>query len=173
MKNQDTVAYMVLAQAFCYPSAGQIDDLKAGLERIPAGVTRTSLERFVEKISRLSIGDWEELHTRTLDLNPPAAPYVGFQTWGESYQRGVFLSKLNREMLEIGVDMEGELPDHLIPVLRYLGMVKKPLPDLIEILVPAVQRMQVVLRKADGDNPYGDLLDGILDLCKERNKEAA
>lgn len=173
MKTQDNIAYMVLAEAFCYPSADQRNDLMAGLDAMPAGAARTSLERFLGAISKLSLGEWEELHTRTLDLNPPAAPYVGFQTWGESYQRGVFLSKLNREMLETGVDMDGELPDHLVPVLRYLGAEEKPSPDLLEILVPAIQRMQGVLRKADRDNPYGDLLNGVLELCKELNKEAA
>ena len=55
-------------------------------------------------IAPLSLGEWEELHTRTLDLNPPAAPYVGYQIWGDSYQRGAFLAKMNRALVEAGVD---------------------------------------------------------------------
>ena len=59
---------------------------------------------FSADIDRLPLGAWEELHTRTLDLNPPAAPYVGYQTWGESYQRGAFLAKMNRALAETGMD---------------------------------------------------------------------
>ena len=127
----------------------------------------------MKKIRPLSPGEWEELYTRTLDLNPPSAPYVGFQTWGESYQRGAFLSKMNRELLENGIDLQGELPDHLIPVLRYLGQVSEPLPELIEVLGPAVQRMTAGLRKADPDNPYLDLFEAVQSLCNALEKEPA
>ena len=41
---------------------------------------------FSTGLIRLPLGASEELHARTLDLNPPAAPYVGYQTWGESYR---------------------------------------------------------------------------------------
>ncbi len=50
--------------------------------------------------------------TRTLDLDPPAAPFIGNQTWGESNQRE------NSCQNEPGavpwdIDLEGELPDPL------------------------------------------------------------
>lgn len=162
----------LLAEALCYPGPDQLTFLEKGIEMIPEGPQKNFLISFVKKIKPLSQGEWEELYTRTLDLNPPAAPYIGFQTWGESYQRGVFLSKMNRTLLEAGIDLQGELPDHLIPVLHYLGQVKEPLPELIEVLGPAVKRITNGLRKADPDNPYLDLLEAIKSLYNALEKES-
>jgi nitrate reductase delta subunit len=163
--------FEVLAIAFCYPEEGQLEILKAGQVLLPEGAAKNALIAFLNKVQSLSLGDWEELHTRTLDLNPLAAPYVGFQTWGESYQRGTFLSNLNRELLALNVDPGGELPDHLIPVLRYLGVCPDPLPELIEVLDPALQRMKAVLHNAEPGNPYVDLIESVHELCKAHMKE--
>lgn len=163
----------LLAEAFCYPSPGQLTFLKKGLGMLPASREKELVAAFVENISRFSSGEWEEIYTRTLDLNPPAAPYIGFQTWGESYQRGAFLSKLNREFTDNEIDLQGELPDHLIPVLRYLGQVPQPLPELIEVMGPAMQRMAAGLRKADPHNPYLDLFEAVQSLCNGFKKEQA
>lgn len=161
----------LLAEALCYPGQQQLSFLENGIEMISDSPQKKFLLSFVEKIRPLSAGEWEELYTRTLDLNPPAAPYIGFQTWGESYQRGAFLSKMNRTLLEAGIDLQGELPDHLIPVLRYLGQVAEPLPELIEVLGPAVERITSGLRKADPGNPYLDLLEAIKSLYNALEKE--
>ncbi len=168
-----STTYDLLADAFEYPGPGSLAALETGLETLPAGSQKQAMVSFLKKIRRLSLGEWEELYTRTLDLNPPAAPYIGFQTWGESYQRGEFMAKMNRKLMETGVDPEGELPDHLAPVLRYLGQTQEPLPELVEILNPAVQRMLAVLSKADPANPYLDLFEAALELCKGMKKEAA
>jgi nitrate reductase molybdenum cofactor assembly chaperone NarJ/NarW len=173
METQTGNIFALLAEAFCYPAPGHLAALEKGLETLPAGIQKQSLAAFVGKIRGLSLGEWEELYTRTLDLNPPAAPYVGFQTWGESYQRGAFLSKMNRELMETGIDTQGELPDHLIPVLRYLGQAPEPLPELVEVLDPAIQRITAGLRKADSDNPYLDLLEAAQSLCSGLKKEPA
>lgn len=173
MDNQAVNIFLLIADAFCYPDPMQLERLESGLAGLPDSAEKKGLAAFIKKVRGLSLSEWEELHTRTLDLNPPAAPYIGFQTWGESYQRGVFLSKLNRAMFEARIDLEGELPDHMIPVLRYLGAVKNPLPELVEVMFPAVQRMLGVLRKADSGSPYIDLLETVLMLCNRLMKEAA
>jgi len=163
----------LVAEALCYPAPGRIEQLEDGLARLAAGPVRANLAAFVDRVRALPLGAWEELHTRTLDLNPPAAPYVGFQTWGESYQRGTFLSLLSRTLAEARVDPAGELPDHLIPVLRYLGQASDPLPDLVAVLEPAVRRMLQVLRKADPPNPYIAVLEAANVLSHTLAKEVA
>lgn len=173
MPTQPGNVYTLLAEAFCYPAPGHLAALEKGLETLPAGIQKQSLASFIGKIRARSLGEWEELHTRTLDLNPPSAPYIGYQTWGESYQRGAFLSKMNRELMDAGVDTQGELPDHLIPVLRYLGQATEPLPELVEVLDPAIQRITTGLRKADPGNPYLDLLVAAQSLCNGLKKEPA
>ncbi len=167
--------YVLLAEAFCYPAPGLLSELKDGLKALPgeAEGVKSRFHVFLDKIGHLTLGEWEELHTRTLDLDPPAAPYVGFQTWGETYQRGVFLSIMNRELLDSGIDPEGELADHLIPVMRYLGQMSEPLPELNEMLAITIRRMLDVLGSADPGNPYLDLLGATSLACKDLKKEAA
>ena len=162
--------FNLLAEYFRYPTPDQAEELRAGLEQLPAGPVKKSLTAFQKPVQKLPLGEWEELYTRTLDLNPLATPYVGFQTYGESYQRGNFMALLNREMCQHQIDLGGELPDHLLPVLRYLGTVSEPLPELVEALPPAVRRMQAVLHKAEPGNPYVHLLDAVEQACQTLKK---
>jgi len=166
-------AYVTLADAFAYPAPGRLEALKRGGAATPRGAGKDAYATFLSGIDRLSLGAWEELHTRTLDLNPPAAPYVGYQAWGESYQRGAFMAKMNRALAEAAVDADGELPDHLAPILRYLAVVPVPLPELIEVLGPAVDRMLDALRKAEPDNPYVSLLQAVQAQCQGLKQEGA
>lgn len=161
----------LLAEAFRYPAPGHLEILEKGLQTLPFSSEKELIDRFMEQIRRLSLGAWEELHTRTLDLNPPAAPYIGFQTWGESYQRGEFLSKMNRALMWARIDADGELADHLIPVFRYLARVVDPLPELGEVLDPALQRMVAALRNVDASNPYLHLLEAAQAVVKQLKKE--
>jgi nitrate reductase molybdenum cofactor assembly chaperone NarJ/NarW len=156
----------LLAEAFRYPFPGLAVTLDARLLRLPSGLVKTLVRSFFTPVQKLSLGEWEELYTRTFDLNPLAAPYVGFQIYGESYQRGEYMSRLSREMGQHAIDLGGELPDHLLPVLRYLGATPDPLPELVETLPPAIQRMQAVLRKAEPGNPYVHLLNAVEQACK-------
>lgn len=172
MEAPDPRTLALLAEALRYPAPGRLAALQAGLEALPPSPEVGSIAVFLKKVGRLSLGEWEELHTRTLDLDPPSAPYVGFQMWGESYQRGAFLSQLNRALFEAGVDAAGELPDHLIPVLRYLAAAPEPLPELAEALGPAVGRMLAALRKVEPGNPYLDLLEAVKAACKGLKAEA-
>jgi len=146
--------YALLAQSLVYPHPGLLDELQAGAKAAGKGPAQGKFSAFIKQIGRLSLEEWEELATRTLDLSPAAAPYVGFQVWGESYQRGAFMAKLNRAMAELDIDPEGELPDHLIPVLRYLAAAEQPLPELAEHLPTALERMIAIMKEKDRGNPY-------------------
>lgn len=159
--------YLLLAEAFAYPQPGQLERLEAGLQEIGKSQGRKELAIFVRKIGRLSLSEWEELATRTLDLSPAAAPYIGFHIWGENYLRGEFMARLNGALLATGVDTEGELPDHLAPVLVYLGVADQPLPELIEHFEPAVRRMAAVLQEKDKHNPYVNLFKAALRLAPQ------
>jgi nitrate reductase delta subunit len=154
--------HILLAEAFRYPQPGLLEQLEAGLKEAGKGPARSYLSAFLKKIGALSLSEWEELSTRTLDLSPAAAPYIGFQVWGESYQRGEFMAQLNKAMAELDIDPEGELPDHLVPVLRYLAVAEQPVPALTENFTTAVDRMLSTLREKDKDNPYIFLLEAAL-----------
>jgi nitrate reductase delta subunit len=144
----------MLAEALRYPTCDCLKTLQSSRSGIPPGEVKESFEAFLERVQELSLGEWEELYTRTWDLDPIIFPYVGYQTWGENYRRGNFMSRLNRALVKAGVDTDGELPDHLVPVLRYLDTVSLPLPELVEIFEPALQKMLTTLRKVEASNSY-------------------
>jgi nitrate reductase delta subunit len=141
-----------------YPHPQALERLQTSTRDLAAGEIRRQMEDFVADVSRLELGEWEELHTRTLDLSPLFVPYVGHVVWGESYRRGAFMADLQRAQLDAGVDQQGELPDHLAPILAYLAAVDQPLDDLVEVLPGAVTTMRRELAKSDPDNPYRHVL---------------
>ena len=153
--------YAILAQALKYPYPGLDKSLERGLDELPESSVRKSYKKFVEQVVGLKLAEWEELYTRTLDLNPAVAPYVGYQIWGDSYKRGNYMALLNRNMRAAGIPTNGELPDHLGPILEYLAVVSQPPPELIEPLPKAVKRMSSRLGKSDAGNPYLALLQAI------------
>lgn len=147
----------VVALGYRYPDPGaaaRIRDALGGLR----GPARSHLTAFVNAVADLDLGQWEELHTRTLDLDPLAVPYIGHLIWGDSYRRGAFMAELARAMSDAGVETGGELPDHIEPVLRYLATAAEPLPELIDVLPAAVRSMAQALGKAAPDNAYRHLV---------------
>lgn len=157
-------ALTALAEAFRYPVPGRLERLEQMLMAVPEGKVKSALQRFLDAIRDLELGEWEELYTHTWDLNPLTPPYIGFQIWGEDYRRGSFMARLQAEYRQTGIDAAGELPDHLAPVLAYLDTVTTPLPELVEVFGQAVEKMDAALRKRDAKNPYLHLLNGMAGL---------
>jgi len=146
--------FEAVAAALQYPGPGRLDELERTWEALPGGQVRRRLLKFLAEIEKLSTAGWEELHTRTLDLAPIFAPYVGFVIWGENYQRGEFMAAVKVAQDDAGIDRRGELPDHLDPVLRYLAATDQPWPGLVDVFARAVSKMTKTLKEAEADNPY-------------------
>lgn len=151
-------AATTIALCFSYPNDERAGELRSAVAELADGKVRSNLERFVGAVEQLPLGEWEELHTRTLDLSPQFVPYVGHVVWGESYKRGAFMAELKRAMVASGVDLDGELPDHLAPILRYLEASRVPHEELVEVLPKAVTAMSKELKKSDATNPYRHVL---------------
>ncbi len=165
--------YACIAEALKYPEAESMHKLLALSGNVDAQ-SRTGYLDFLKQIEEIGPYQWEELYTRTWDLQPAVAPYIGYQIWGDSYPRGEFMSRLNKEMILLQIEMDGELPDHLIPVLRYLDVASEPVPELLQNLQPALKSMQQALKKADPENPYLCLLDVLLaQVARERKVKPA
>ncbi|HKZ29061.1 MAG TPA: nitrate reductase [Acidimicrobiia bacterium] len=147
-----------IALALRYPGPDSLEELRVTWAALPGGPVRRRLLEFFGEIENFSLAGWEELHTRTLDLAPIFAPYVGYVVWGENYQRGEFMASLKVAQDEAGIERHGELPDHLEPVLRYLAATDQPLPALTGVFSQAVARMKKTLEKAEADNPYRHVL---------------
>jgi nitrate reductase delta subunit len=157
----------VVALALRYPPPDGLEALHAGVEALPTGGAAREMRRFLKDIEKMSFEDLEVLYTSTFDLTPIVAPYVGHLVWADSYERGGFMAKLQRAMFEVGVDPEGELPDHLDPILRYLSATDEPINELKPVLVPAVTKMEKTLKKADSKNPYLHVLTAARIVAEE------
>lgn len=154
----------VVAMGFAYPEPGHLERLVAAAATLESGSVRRPLDRFIEAVGELELGEWEELHTATCDLSPHFVPYVGHVTWGENYRRGEFMADLKADMELHGVDLRGELPDHIEVILRYIDTLgqqdspAEPREDLMDALPDAVASMSHTLSKSSAHNPYRHLL---------------
>lgn len=163
----------VVALGYRYPGTvvigelSMIDAMRSLCSSSLHGAVAHHMERFIDAIDELSIGQWEELHTSTLDLSPLFVPYVGHVAWGENYRRGSFMSDLNKAMRDAGIDLFGELPDHVEPLLRYIGSGAEPIEDLVDVFPSAVETMRQTLKKAAPKNPYNHLLAATADLAAD------
>ncbi len=155
----DTIA--LFAKAFQYPFPGQVNSMFEDTQKMRDMPGGKALTKFVKLLKELSLSEQEELYTRTLDLSPLTAPYVGYHIWGESYKRGEFMANLNSEMKKYEVELDGELPDHLLPILRYLHVCPTPMPELMEVLDQSLNLMKKSLKKSEDDNPYLYLFEAL------------
>ncbi len=108
------------------------------------------------------LGDVQELYTRTFDLDATYHPYVGHHLFGESYKRSAFMVGLKERYKAYDFVVEGELPDHLAVMLRYLSLCEDD-EQVMEIvrdaMVPALERMVKKGAKANGGAPEVDAMD--------------
>jgi len=147
-----------LAQAFAdvldYPRA-PVDAAARTCERLVAEVSPEAAELlagFCSFAESRPLGELQEAYTRAFDLDtlselePTLYPYVGHHLFDENHKRSAFLVELSARYREHGFSQEGELPDHLVVVLRFVAACDdEELADELvqEALVPALARMKV------------------------------
>lgn len=158
----------VVALGFRYPTPTAAADLSSAIEAYAHTDVQRHMRRFVKEVGALPLGEWEEIHTATLDLDPKFVPYVGHVAWGENYRRGAFMADLVAAMAKADVDLRGELPDHIEPVLRYLAATDEPLADLVDVLPGVIAEMNGVLKTALPNSPYCHLLAATLACAGNR-----
>ncbi|HEY9703703.1 MAG TPA: nitrate reductase molybdenum cofactor assembly chaperone [Allocoleopsis sp.] len=125
---------------------------------------------FINFLINTPLSNQEEIYTSTFDLNPTCYPYLGYQLFGDGYQRGDFLVKLKAKYHLYGfVSDSDELADHLTIVLEFLSRLspdEKLFQELIEDgLIPGIEKMQAGFKET---NPYSQLLAGLLLILKQQ-----
>jgi nitrate reductase molybdenum cofactor assembly chaperone len=155
--------YEQFAKLFEYPG----EDYQADAEKCLTALRREHsdaaalLEEFCASIRSLSTDDLRELFTRTFDLNPMCTLEIGWQLYGEDYQRGEFLVKMREQLREHSLRESGELPDHLTHALVLLAHLE---PDeAVEFagafLLPALDKMRASWR--ENRNVFAALLESV------------
>ncbi len=100
----------------------------------------------------------EELYTAAFDLAPQCSPYLGYHLLGEDPKRTLLMVRLQEVYRSSGFSTNGELPDHVAVLLRFLAAqqdatLERELVD--DLLAPALQKMAPLLEE---ENPYRHLL---------------
>jgi nitrate reductase delta subunit len=157
----------IVALALRYPTEDAMDVLETSVDAMNKGSAEREMRRFMKDVNGMPLGELEELYTMTFDLSPVVVPYVGHLAYGDSYERGTFMADLRGAMRSADVDPGTELPDHLDPILRYLGATDEPIDSLEPILVPAITKMQKSLKKSNSKNPYLHVLTAARIVAEE------
>ncbi len=163
MEGKDS-ALEALASCFEYPSV----DLVSKLERAAEIVERQNSEaarligRFRGFIASIPLGFVEALHAQIFDMEPACCLYVGYHVFGDTHRRGMFLAGLREWYGRYGFSVDGELPDYLPVLLRFLSRAEEG-PDKSELIqycmIPAIE--SIARGVSDKKSPYGDLITAI------------
>ncbi|MGH9476277.1 MAG: nitrate reductase molybdenum cofactor assembly chaperone [Terriglobales bacterium] len=75
---------------------------------------------FAARSAALPPTQLEELYAATFDLQPDCTLNLGHHLFGEDWKRSSLLIELASSMQRAGLELAGELPDHLCWLLRFL-----------------------------------------------------
>lgn len=164
MMNSETLD--LVAQTLEYPTARTATLARQAAEG--SASDHTALARALWDLAvwleTAPIGQAEERYTTLFDLNPVCTLHVGYQVFGDTYQRGAFIANLAGELRKAGVTKGDDLPDFLPVVLRLLGAIEEAEAEpLLSIVVgPALQKMAQALKGSR--SPWSDVIRALPEL---------
>lgn len=121
------------------------------------------LHNFTEFVRTARLGRLEEIYTGTFDVNPACYIFAGYMLFGESFDRGKFLVRLQERYRQRGFEWGRELADHIPIILRFLGTLA-PHDELAQNLIDKclLPVLRLMVRNFDPDatwfNPYAGVL---------------
>lgn len=132
------------------------------------------LKDFWKAIEAMDAGARQEHYVQTFDLLPHCSLYISVPLFGEeSFKRAELMAGLKRVYDGHGIDLSGELPDHLAVILRNTEVF--PIEEWYELVsmavLPAIAKMIVNLEKRE--NPYALVLKAVRSLLIERERSHA
>jgi len=119
------------------------------------------LGEFSARVCGLTVEGTQELYVQTFDLNPVCALEVGWQLYGDNYDRGNFLVKMRQELERHGVPENRELPDHISNVLPLLAHMdpSEAIGFAAASVVPALKKMLAAFEGKQ--SPYENVLKAL------------
>jgi nitrate reductase delta subunit len=160
------IGYELFARLLAYPTS---DYANAALE-LAAESNDKHLSLFAAKTSTLSLEEFEELYTRTFDINPVSSLEIGWHLYGETYERGSFLVKMRQVLKTLEIPESTELPDHLshaLLALEKLGGSKEAHELAIQYVAPALTKILEGFK--DKQNPYEHVLLALQHCIEEHH----
>lgn len=138
--------YDLLAALFSYPNEKLRIDFEAVnklLESKYIGASKFFNEFYLFSKS-ISLIKWQEIYTRTFDVQAITTLDLGYMLFGDDYKRGELLVNLSKEHKKYNNECGSELGDHLPNVLRLLTKLTDDdlKTDLIYLIIkPALHKI--------------------------------
>lgn|SRR5574338_388854 len=122
MKNKTIEHYDLLASLFSYPDEKLRIDFEAAHRLLESKYISASnfFNEFYLFSKSMSLIKWQEIYTRTFDVQAITTLDLGYVLFGDDYKRGELLVNLSKEHRNYNNDCGSELGDHLPNVLRLL-----------------------------------------------------
>ncbi len=150
-----------LAAVLTYPGEGYPEAVQTCARVLETAGNREPFGRFARFTSERSTNELQELFIQTFDLNPVCSLELGWQLFGENYDRGAFLVKMRAELRRYAIVESRELPDHMTHALPLLGRMEaaRAADFAMACVLPALDKMLAALRGKE--NPYEDVLKAL------------
>lgn len=170
----ESAALAGLAAVFEYPSGDLWNRVDHCVDQVAAVAPDAAepLRTFREALRDKSLHELEEIYIQTFDMDPKSCLDLGWQLFGEDYNRGLFLARLRREMKTAGVEENSrELPDHLTQVLRLLqSMEPAAASDFVACCaLPALEKIAGAVPES---RLYGSALGAVIRLLSHCHHRA-
>lgn len=175
MNNPAKNMYDSLGRLFQYPNDDYISSIDKCVQQLREADSPglEPLEKFQKFAEKTSVNDLQELFTRTFEINPLCALEVGWQLFGERYERGTFIVKMRQTLRDLDLPESIELPDHLTHILQTMGRLSQQEAGEFAglFVVPALDKM--LLGLTDKEHPYRAVLQGVHDEVKSVQSKSA
>jgi nitrate reductase delta subunit len=130
----------------------------------PADPARSALQRFAQRAAAMPLPALQEHYTAVFDFDPACALDLGWHLFGDSRERGGFLSVLREDLARLNVAETSELPDHVSHVLALLGREEAyRRAALADLVAPAIASLRTLLQERG--SVYADLFAAIDSLA--------
>lgn len=166
----DRTVYTQFGNLLEYPAPGHLERsiLLARELKDDRPEAAAHIEAFVDEIGTWPLEKMEEAYTRAFDISPQGVPYLSVILFGEdNYKRAKLMTGLKERYVEHGIDLEGELPDHIGVILRFAGIFSDDewrelacwcVPGPLKVMIRGLTRAQ---------NPYRHVLEAVRLICAE------
>jgi nitrate reductase delta subunit len=128
------------------------------------------MDRFGDFAEATSHGQLEEAYTALFDLDSDLHPYIGYQLFGETYERSALLVGLKELYRAGGYEPNPvELPDRISEMLRFFSVGTNEaviLEILQEALIPALETLTANVEQDETQptpvtDPYWDVIEAL------------
>ena len=184
----DRALVLAFADVLSYPYSPIDGDIRAceELARSESEEAAELLDRFGAFAAVTPLGELQEAYTLAFDLDslsesePTCYPYVGHHLFEENHKRSAFILGLIERYREHGFDGDaGDLPDHLVVVLRFLATCddEELVAETVdEAVLPALARMLATVGSeapVNGRQQYQQVLTALALTLRARRPDVA